>query len=135
MKYFSWTLIIAALLVSASFALAADPSASIPDAPTGRWQGTATEVPGIYSGPVSANVTLDLRPDGTYTETAKQGSQEQTSTGTWRVDGRRVILESSDRSRERLSLQRRGDSLYTIATDALPNGRETTLAIELHPAR
>jgi hypothetical protein len=134
MKFFAWALILVALAVSASSARAADPSASIPDPPTGRWQGTALEVPGLYSGPVSANITLDLKADGTYTETAKQGSQEQTTTGTWRVDGRRVILKSSDRSHERLSLQRRGNSLYTVTTDALPNGRATTLAIELHPA-
>jgi len=134
MKYFSWALVMAVLIAGAPAARAEDPSASIPDSPTGRWQGKATEVPGIYSGPVWANVTLDLKPDGTYTETWKQGSQEQTTTGTWRTDGRRVILKSSDRSRERLSLQRRGDALYTMATDSLPNGRETTLAIELHPA-
>ena len=126
-------LTIAALLLSSS-ASAAEPSAAVRAEPTGRWQGTAEEVPGIYSGPVSEQVTLDLKPDGTYTETAKQGGREETTKGTWREDGRRLILESSDRSRERLTLQRRGDSLYTVETDALPTGRSTTLAIELHPA-
>jgi hypothetical protein len=133
MKYMSCALTIAALLLSSS-AFAAEPSASVRSEPTGRWQGTASEVPGIYSGPVSEQVTLDLKPDGTYTETSKQGGREETTKGTWRMDGQRVILESSDRSHERLSLQRRGDSLYTVETDALLTGRSTTLAIELHPA-
>lgn len=132
MKYLMCALTSIVLLLSAS-ALAAEPSASVRAEPTGRWQGLGTEVPGIYSGPVSAQITLDLKPDGTYTETSKQGGQQETTTGTWRADGQRVILESSDRSRERLSLQRRGDSLYTVTTDALPTGRATTLAIELHP--
>jgi hypothetical protein len=135
MQYFRCAVFAAgALLMSAAGAVAVEPAASIPASPAGRWQGTASEVPGIYSGPVSASITLDLKPDGTYTETAKQGSQEQTTSGTWRAEGRRVILESSDRSHERRTLRRRGDALYTVATDALPGGRATTLAIELHPA-
>jgi hypothetical protein len=134
MKYPRFALTVAALLMSVSSAFAAEPSASIPSQPTGRWQGTATEFPGIYSGPVSEKITLDLRPDGTYTETSKQGGEEETTHGMWRADGRRVILRSSDRSHERLSLRRRGDALYTVETDALPTGRATTLAIELHPA-
>jgi hypothetical protein len=126
-------------LVGPVSAGANDPSASIPSpdnsAPPARhWQGTATETPGIYSGPAVAKVTLDLNPDGTFVETWKQGDQQWTTSGTWRAHDKGVVLESSDRSHARLSLRRRGDALYAVAMESLPTGRATTTAIELHPA-
>jgi hypothetical protein len=127
-------LTIGALLVLPTSALAGDPSASIPSDPAGRWEGTATEFPGIYSGPAGAKVTLDLKPDGTFTETWKEGARTSTTSGSWRQHGNTLVLESSDPSRERLTLRRRGDALYTVALEPLPDGRTTTTSIELHPA-
>jgi hypothetical protein len=124
---------VASLVVPLS-ALAGDPSASIPASPAGRWEGTATEVPGIYSGPVSAKVTLHLAPDGTFTETWKEGARTRTISGTWRERGNRVVLESSDPSRARQTLRRKGDALYTVAMEPMPSGRATTTSIELRPA-
>jgi len=114
-------------------ASAADPAASVPSPTAGQWQGRAAEVPGIYSGPAGASITLDLRPDGTFTETWKDGARHWSTSGTWRTDGNTVVLESSDPSRDRLSLRRSGDTLYTVATEPLPTGRTTTTAIELRP--
>jgi hypothetical protein len=82
---------------------------------------------------VTAQVTLDLKPDGTFTETWKQGDREWTTSGTWRKDDKGVVLESSDPSHMRLKLRRRGDALYTVAMAPLPGGRTTMTAIELHP--
>src|SRR5262249_9702793 len=115
------------------------PSASIPSpdspgAPARHWQGTATETPGIYSGPVVASVTLDLNPDGTFVETWKEKGKQRTTSGIWRERGKEIVLESSNPSHARLALRRRGNALYTIATEPLPTGRATTTAIELHPA-
>jgi hypothetical protein len=134
MRDFIAALAIGLALVGPSTALAVDPSASLPASPAGRWQGTASEVPGIYSGPVTAKVTLDLKPDGTFVETWKQGNREWTTSGTWRADGKRVVLESRDRSHARLTLRRAGDELYTVAVEPMPDGRATTVSIDLHPA-
>ncbi|HEY3098640.1 MAG TPA: hypothetical protein VGL14_07015, partial [Methylomirabilota bacterium] len=94
MSYCTRALTIGTLLVLPISALAGDPSASIPTAPAERWEGTATEVPGIYLGPVTAKVTLELKPDGTYTETWKEGARISTESGTWREDGKTLVLES-----------------------------------------
>jgi len=115
-------------------ALAGDPSASIPGNSAGRWQGAAAEFQGIYSGPAGAKVTLELKPDGTFTETWKEGARTATSSGTWREQGKTLVLESNDPSHARLMLRRRGDALYTVAFEPLPSGRTTTTSIELHPA-
>jgi hypothetical protein len=112
---------------------AADPSASVPGSPAGRWEGTASEFQGIYSGPVSAKVTLDLRPDGTFTETWKQSTRERTASGTWRARDRGIALESADRTHARLTLRRSGDTLYTVAMEPMPDGRATTTTIVLQP--
>ena len=109
-------------------------SAAVSPSPAGLWQGKASEYQGIYSGPVSANVTLDLRPDGTFTETWKEGARQWTTSGTWRQQRNGLVLESSDRSHARLALRRRGDALYTVAMEPMPTGRTTTTAIELYPA-
>jgi hypothetical protein len=68
---------------------------------------------------------------GTFVETWKQGDKESATSGTWRTNGKAVVLESAD---QRLTLQQRGDTLYTVATARMPKGRETTAAIELHRA-
>lgn len=126
-------LALAASLSGPLVAAAADPAASVPSPTAGHWQGRAAEVPGIYSGPAGANVTLDLRPDGTYTHTWNDGARHWSTSGTWRVDGKNIVLESNDPSRDRLLLRRSGDTLYTVATEPLPSGRTTTTAIELRP--
>jgi len=125
---------ISALFVLPISALAGDPSASIPSDSAGRWEGTATEFQGIYSGPAGAKITLDLKPDGTFTETWKEGARTSTTSGTWREHGKTLVLESGDSSHARLALRRRGDALYTVALEPLPSGRATTTSIELHPA-
>ena len=134
MDYCIRVLTIGTLLILPISAVAGDPSASIPTASAGRWEGTATEVPGIYLGPVTAKVTLELRPDGTFTETWKEGARTSTRSGTWRERGKMLVLESSDPSRARLALRQRGDALYTVALQPMPTGRATTTSIELHPA-
>jgi hypothetical protein len=126
-------LALAASVSGPMVASAADPAMSVPSPTAGRWQGRAAEVPGIYSGPAGATVALELRPDGTFTETWKDGGRQWSMSGTWRTDGKNVVLESNDPSRDRLSLRRFGDTLYTVATEPLPSGRTTTTAIELRP--
>jgi hypothetical protein len=132
------TLMIGLSLVGPVWAGGNEPSASIPSpdvtaAPVRHWQGTATETPGIYSGPVVATVTLDLNPDGTFVETWKDKGKQRTTSGTWHERGKEIVLESSNPSHARQSLRRRGNALYTIAMEPLPTGRATTTAIELHP--
>jgi hypothetical protein len=140
MKSFVGMLMIVGLALLAPLpARANDPSASIPtpadSGPVPRhWQGTATEVPGIYSGPAVAKVSLELKPDGTFTQTWKQGSQELETSGTWREEGDRIILTSSEPMRPRMILRHRGNALYAVGMEELPTGRATTTAIELHPA-
>jgi hypothetical protein len=134
MRCWARILAVGALLVLPISALAGDPSASIPASPAGHWEGEATEVPGIYSGPVSAKITLHLAPDGTFTETWKEGARTRTTSGTWRDRGKGVVLESSDPSHARQALRRKGDALYTVAVEPMPSGRATTTSIELHPA-
>ena len=135
MKFCMCLLAVGLLLLGAWPADALDPSASVPGSAAGRWQGTASEFQSIYAGPVSAAVTLDLKPDGTFTGTWKEGSRELSHSGRWHTRADGVVLRADDRSRERLTLRRRGDALYTVAVERFPNGRTTTAAIELHPTR
>src|SRR5947208_8059211 len=111
-------------LLSAPPGGAEDPSASGHPL-TGRWQGAAAETPSIYLGPVSATVTLDLKPDGTFTERWKQGGHEWSQAGRWHLRGKTVVLEAHDRSHARLTLRRAGGTLYTVATEPMPDGRAT----------
>ena len=134
MGYSVRALMIGTLFVLPISAFAGDPSASIRTETAGRWEGTATEFQGIYSGPAGAKVTLDLKPDGTFTETWKEGARTLTSSGTWRERGETLVLRSSDPLHDRLALRRRGDALYTVSFEPLPSGRTTTTSIELHPA-
>ena len=140
-KYVTYvsTLMVGLSFVGPASAGGNDPSASIPSPdtpgpPPRHWQGTATETPGIYSGPAVATVTLDLNPDGTFVETWKEKGKQRTTSGTWRERGKEIVLESSDPPHARQSLRRRGNTLYTVAMEPLPTGRATTTAIELHPA-
>jgi hypothetical protein len=127
-------LTIGLLVISPLSAAAAEhQSASVPAPLARHWQGTADETPGIYLGPVEAMVTLDLNPDGTFVQTWKQADRQSVTSGTWRAHSRGVTLESSDRSHARLTLERRDDTLYSVATEWMPKGSETTTAIELHP--
>ena len=118
-------------LLSAPPGGAEDPSASGHPL-TGRWQGAAAETPSIYLGPVSATVTLDLKPDGTFMERWKQGGREWSQAGRWHLRGKTVVLEAH-RSHPRMTLRRAGDTLYTVATEPMPDGRATTTTIALHP--
>jgi hypothetical protein len=135
----SASVVFVALALAPLVAAAGDPSASIPTpstiAPLARhWRGTATETPGIYSGPAVAKLDLTLNPDGTFTQTWKEKSKEETTSGTWREQGDLIILTSDEPMRPRMTLRRRGDVLYAVAMEDLPTGRVTTTAIELRPA-
>jgi hypothetical protein len=81
---------------------------------------------------VKVAVTLDLGPDGTFTETRKQGSYQAKDSGTWSVRGRDVVLVSDDRGHTRLRLRRTGDTLYSVAMEPLVDGRLTALSFSLH---
>jgi len=121
-------------LVGAPAAHAADPSASIPAAPAGLWQGTASEFPSPYLSTGTAGVTLALKPDGTFTETWKQRDREWAKSGKWHAQGDRIVLVADDRRHTRLTLRRKGETLYAVAQEPLPaEGRVTTEAIQLHP--
>ena len=134
LRHYARAVTIGALLVLPTPALSGEPSASIPTDRAGRWEGTAAEFQSFYAGPTSAQVTLDLKPDGTFIQTWKEGARTVTTSGTWRARGDSVVLESSDPSHTRLTLRRRGDALYTVAFEPMPDGRTTTTSIALHPA-
>jgi len=121
-------------LVGAPAVHAADASASIPAAPAGLWQGTASEFPSPYLSTGTARVTLELKPDGTFTETWKQRHREWSRSGKWHAQGDRVVLVADDRRHTRLTLRRTGETLYAVAQEPLPaEGRVTTEAIQLQP--
>jgi hypothetical protein len=121
-------------LVGAPPVHAADPSASIPASPAGQWQGTAAEFPSPYLSTGTARVTLELKPDGTFTETWKQRDREWSMSGRWHAQGDRIVLVADDRRHTRLTLRRKGDTLDAVAQEPLPaEGRVATEAIELHP--
>jgi hypothetical protein len=115
---------------------AADPSASIPNnAAAGRWEGTAAEFPSPYLSTGTATVTLDLKPDGTFAQTWRQKGREWSTAGRWEARGDRVVLVTDDQRHTRLTLRRRGDTLYAVAAEPLPaEGRVATEAITLHRA-
>ena len=115
---------------------AADPSASIPaNAQAGRWEGTAAEFPSPYLSTGAASVTLDLKPDGTFTQTWRQKGREWSTAGRWQDRGDKIVLVTDDRRHTRLTLRRRGDTLYAVAAEPLPaEGRVATEAITLHRA-
>jgi len=108
-------------------------AASVSSAPVGKWQGTAAEFQGTYLGTPTARVSLDLKPDGTWSETWTEGSRAASDSGRWRINGNAIVLESSGRTHPRLTLRRRNDALYTVAVEPLLSGRTTTMTIELHP--
>jgi len=121
-----------AVVVGPLPAYAGQSSTAVAPSVAGTWQGAASEYQGIYSGPAGATVRLDLRPDGTFTETWKDGARQWTTSGTWRTKGRSVVLESADRSHARLTLRHKGNDLYGVAMEPLPSGRTTTTSIDLH---
>jgi hypothetical protein len=129
-------LAIALALAAAAPAQAEEPSAAVPPSVAGLWQGTASEYQSPYLSTGTAKVTLDLRPDGTWTETWKQRDREWSASGTWHARGRDIVLDGREPAKTRLRLRRSGDVLYGMAAAPLPaEGRVTTEAIELHQVR
>lgn len=127
-------LTIGLLVIGPSSAAAAQhPSASVPAPLARQWHGTAQETPGIYLGPVEANVILDLNPDGTFVETWAQRGEQSTTSGTWRTHGQGIVLDSDDPLHPREALRRRDDTLYAVGIEPMPAGRDTTTVIALHP--
>jgi len=100
-----------AVVVGPLCAHAEQPSSAVAPSVAGTWVGAASEYQGIYSGPAGATVTLDLRPDGIFTEIWKDGVRQWRTSGTWRTKGRSVVLESADRSHARLTLRHKGGDL------------------------
>src|SRR5205823_13303845 len=82
---------ISALFVLPISALAGDPSASIPSDSAGRWEGTATELQGIYSGPARAKIPLDLTPDGAVAATWKEAALTWATSGTRPEHGKATV--------------------------------------------
>ena len=125
-------MLVIAVVVGPLSAHAGQSSAPVAPSLAGTWEGAALEYQGIYSGPAGATVRLDLKSDGTFTETWKDGARQWTTSGTWRTKGRSVVLSSADRSHARLTLRHKGNDLYGVAMEPLPNGRTTTTSIDLH---
>jgi len=115
---------------------AAQPSASVgmPSeavSPVGVWRGTASEVASIYTGPASATVTLDVRPDGTYTQVWSEKGQERSETGRWHARDGRILFDGQQPNVNR-TLRYTGDALFGVSAERLPaQGRVGTEAISL----
>jgi hypothetical protein len=112
------------------------PSASIPSpdvavSPVGVWRGTASETQSIYSGPASAAVTLDLRPDGSYTQVWTARGESRSERGRWSVRGRNVVLDGIEPNVNR-TLRYSGNALFGTTAESQPaQGRVGTQAISL----
>jgi hypothetical protein len=98
----------------------------------GTWRGGAFEVssPLIYG---RAEITLIITADRRWTSVWRQAGREKREVGTWRLESDRIVFEvdSPQCVPPRLSLRHRGDVAYGTAVAALPEGRATTVAIEL----
>jgi hypothetical protein len=107
-------------------------SAAVPNSIAGRWQGTAVENFGYHGGAASARMTLDLNPDGTWTQTWIERGRTMSESGRWVMQGRSVVLESSEGLRRRVTLRRQGDGLYGAIDQSWLGGRNTPMTIEFH---
>lgn len=98
----------------------------------GTWSGTAAEFasPHIQG---RAQVTVNVMPDGRWESVWRQGARETRSTGRWHAKRDLIVFETDSREPlpPRLSLRRRGETLYGTALATLPDGRATTVSIAL----
>jgi hypothetical protein len=65
-------------------------------------------------GASTAKMTLDLKPDGTWTQTWTERGRTVSDSGRWAMQGRSVVLESGEGSRRRVTLRRQADGLYGL---------------------
>jgi hypothetical protein len=107
-------------------------SAAVPSSTAGRWQGTAIENFGYHGGAASAKLTLDLNPDGTWTQAWTERGRTVSDSGRWVMQGRSVVLQSTGGMSRRVTLRRNGDGLYGVLDQSWLGGRTTPMTIELH---
>ena len=95
----------------------------------GTWRGTAFAVPGS-NYLVSAPVELTIKPDGTWRRTER--GQER-AIGQLRYRGPHLVLDetTSNNAEHRISLQRRGDTLWGLSGAFIPGAIS---AVELRKA-
>jgi hypothetical protein len=89
----------------------------------GVWQGSFYHPGADYTSPSSADLTLRINPDSTYT--LKWGSRAET-TGTIADQGDRVVL--SDSSGTKITLMHSGDTVYGMVKDTA-TGRAATMSL------
>ena len=109
-------------------------SAAIPNSTAGRWQGTAVENFGYHGGASTAKMTLDLNPDGTWTQTWTERGRTASDSGRWTMQGRSVVLETSQGMRRRVTLRRQGDGLYGLLDQSWLGGKTSPMTVEFHRA-
>jgi hypothetical protein len=107
-------------------------SAAVRSSTAGRWEGTAIENFGYHGGAASAKLTLDLKPDGTWTQAWTERGRTVSESGRWVMQGRSVVLESTEGTRRRVTLRRNADGLYGTLDQSWIGGRTTPMTIELH---
>src|SRR2546425_10242523 len=108
------------VLAGAPAVYAAAPWAAFPASPAGQWQGTAAEFQSPYLSTGTARVTLDLKPDGTFTETWKQRDREWSMSGKWHAQGDKITPVADDRGPTRMTVRPKGETLYAVAPAPLP---------------
>jgi uncharacterized protein YceK len=109
-------------------------SAALPTSMAGQWHGTAIENYGYHGGTGAATLTLDLKPDGTWTQTWNERGREVSDSGRWVMRGNAVVLESSEGMHRRQTLRRHPDGLYGVIDKSLVGTRTTPMTIEFHRA-
>ena len=126
------TSLLAVIALSALVAACAGPSSQSSSASSetthaglsGTWSGYFAHPGADYTSPSSADLSLVVREDSTYT--FKWGSRAE-RTGTVAVEGNRVVLDDSTGSR--IALVHSGDSLYGVMKDTA-TGRSAMMSLE-----
>lgn len=124
--------LLAGIALSTLVAACAGPSAQSGSASTGSpsaglsgtWSGFFVHPGADYTSPSSADLSLQVREDSTYT--FKWGTRPE-RTGTLAVEGNRVVLDDSTGSR--VTLMHSGDALYGVMKDTA-TGRAAMMSLE-----
>jgi hypothetical protein len=88
----------------------------------------------LHGGASTAKMTLDLKPDGTWTQTWTERGRTVSDSGRWAMQGRSVVLESGEGSRRRVTLRRQADGLYGLLDQSWLGGKSSPMTIEFHRA-
>ena len=107
-------------------------SAAVPNSMAGRWEGTAVENFGHHGGASTAKMTLDLKPDGTWTQTWTERGRTVSDSGRWAMQGRSVVLDSGEGVRRRVTLRRQADGLYGLLDQSWLGGKSSPMTVEFH---